>query len=251
MLYLANLVGRQGATHGHHSPAPHIHRGQSPELSGPHRPNHRKPPPHHVGHGRSPLDARVPGPTRQAVQLLLHPLPDGQLPWTTNLEVADGTAFVAVVNVLLTCAMLKTWGFSLTNAGILPRRDRREWFWIPAACLIACGANLIKSVMTDRALAWFPEHTHLYRSQATTDEALPSFPGPSTGNASWQQCTAAPRRPSTGPGRRPRSPTRQCGRGSFMPRRAQPRNAPARFRAPEASRATSAPTFTKSAPAAR
>ena len=115
------------------------------------------------------------GPTRQAVKLMLHPLPDGQLPWTTNLEVAVGTAFLAVVNVVLTCAMLKTWGFSLTNAGILPRRDHREWFWIPAACLMACGANLIKSVMTDRALAWFPEHTHLYRSQATTDEALPSL----------------------------------------------------------------------------
>ena len=48
------------------------------------------------------------GPTRQAVKLMLHPLPDGQLPWTTNLEVAVGTAFVAVVNVVLTCAMLKT-----------------------------------------------------------------------------------------------------------------------------------------------
>lgn len=115
------------------------------------------------------------GPTIEAVKLMTHPLPDGQLPWTTSLEVALATAVIAVVNVVLMCGVLKMWGFSLTGAGILPRRNRREWFWIPAGCLMACGANLIKSVMTDHAQTWFPEHTHLYRSHATTDEALPSL----------------------------------------------------------------------------
>lgn len=116
------------------------------------------------------------GPTIEAVKLMLHPLPDGKLPWTTTLEVAIATAFIAVLNVVLTCWALKSWGHPLAGAGILPRRgDRREWFWIPAACLMACGANLIKIGITDYVQAWFPEHTHLYRSQATTDEALPSL----------------------------------------------------------------------------
>ena len=114
-------------------------------------------------------------PTIGAVYLMFHPLPDGQLPWSTHLERAIATAAIAVVNVGMTCVLLRMWGFSLTGAGILPRRDRREWFWIPAACLMACGANFIKEVMVDHAQAWFPEHTHLYRSQATTDEALPSL----------------------------------------------------------------------------
>ena len=114
-------------------------------------------------------------PTISAVQLMFRPLPDGRLPWTTSLDLAIATAVIAVANVVLTCGALKIWGFSLTDAGILPRRNRREWFWIPAACLMACGANLIKEVMIGHAQAWFPEHTHLYRSQATTDEALPSL----------------------------------------------------------------------------
>lgn len=114
-------------------------------------------------------------PTIAAVYLMIHPLPDGQLPWSTHLDRAIATAAIAAVNVGITCVLLRMWGFSLTGAGILPRRNRREWFWIPAACLMACGANLIKEVMINHAQAWFPEHTHLYRSQATTDEALPSL----------------------------------------------------------------------------
>ena len=114
-------------------------------------------------------------PTINAVYYMLHPLPAGQLPWTTHLDRAIATAAIAVVNVGITCVLLRMWGFSLTSAGILPRRDRREWFWIPAACLMACGANLLKAGMTAQAQAWFPDSTHPYESVATTDEALPSM----------------------------------------------------------------------------
>ena len=112
-------------------------------------------------------------PTINAVILMLHPLPDGQLPWASNTEKALETAAIALVGVAVTCGLLKLSGFSLTGAGILPRRNRREWFWIPAAFLMACGADKIKDKMTDYAQAWFPNHAQTYDSQATGDDALP------------------------------------------------------------------------------
>jgi len=77
--------------------------------------------------------------------------------------------------VYLTLVFLHWRRYRIPDTGITPRKDRREWFWIPAAFVMACGANLIKMVMTDQAQAWFPDHTHLYRTNATSEHALPSL----------------------------------------------------------------------------
>lgn len=113
--------------------------------------------------------------TFSAVTLLLHPLPDGQLPWSTDPQPAVASAVLSILLLYITCIFLHLRGFQISNTGITPRKDRREWFWIPAAFLMACGANLIKTVMTDRAQEWFPTHTHLYRFEATSENALPSL----------------------------------------------------------------------------
>lgn len=113
--------------------------------------------------------------TISTVTLLLHPLPDGRLPWSTDLQPAVDSAVLSIILLCITCMFLYWRGFQISNTGITPRKDRREWFWIPAAFLMACGVNLIKTVMTDRAQEWFPTHTHLYRSEATSENALPSL----------------------------------------------------------------------------
>lgn len=113
--------------------------------------------------------------TIPAVTLLMHPLPEGQLPWTTDPEPAVASAALSIMLLYIMCVFLHMRGFQILKIGITPRKDRREWFWIPAAFLMACGANFVKTVMTDHAQEWFPTHTHLYRSEATSENALPSL----------------------------------------------------------------------------